>query len=513
MKDGVLTFDVGTTGLKSSFFDESGAEVAVVVEPYPTSFPRPGWAEQDACEYWRAAAAACRRLFSSPGIDPGSVAAIGLSGHMNGCLPVGRDGEPLRPELIHSDTRGTAQARKALERLPLRDFYALTGNRLDARFSLPKMLWVMDEEPEIYSATAYFLNSKDYLRSKLTGEVGLTDLSDASLTCCLDLGAKAWSREIAEATGLDLSKLPRTAPGEAIAGSLSREAAASLGLREGLPVGVGGGDAACATRGACSKEISGAYIALGSSAWTSTLSETPCLDPMMRVQNFFDLDGRRCNICGTAQNASVAADWALRTLGEAGADFARLEAAAASSPPGSRGLLFLPYLMGERTPHWNADARGAFLGLSLGTKKEDMLRSVLEGVAFTLGDLLAVQRELGFAISSLALLGGGARSGLWSRIICDALDLPLVLHPSPLSATSLGAAMAAGQAVGLYRPGFVPAAADGGRRLEPEPEAAARYASLRKLFDEAYAKVEPTCEALSVRARAESEDEAGRPRV
>lgn len=445
--DAILTFDLGTTGLKCCLFDEHGLEVASATQAYPTLFPRAGWAEQNPEDYWTAAVAACRTLFSEPSTASYRVRAIGLSGHMNGCLPVDRAGNPVHPEILHSDGRSEAQCAQILSRISMQEFYALTGNRVDTHLSLPKILWIRDQRPEVYAKTAAFLNAKDYLRFKLCGVTGQTDYSDASLTCALDIRAGVWAEGLLSTLGLDRRKFPELRASVEIAGTLTREAAAALVLPQGTPVSMGGGDAACVTRGAGVSGQDEAYVNVGSSAWVSLLHDGPLLDPGMRLQNFFDLDGMAYNVCGTVQNASSAVDWALQTLGKT---WAELERMVPTSPVGASGVFFLPYLMGERTPHWDTQVRGSFLGLSQSHTTADLLRAVLEGVAFSLRSVCEVYADLGIPFSGLVLTGGAARSAAWRQILGDVLGLPLKLHPTPLGATGLGAALAAGCGVGLF---------------------------------------------------------------
>lgn len=500
----ILVYDVGTTGLKCAAFDASGGEVDATVAPYRTYYPRPGWAEQDPEDYRAAAIAATRALEARGAVDLGSVAVIGLSGHMNGCLPVDSSGAPLGRELIHSDSRSWRERESVLEIIDQDEFIERTGNRVDEHLSLPKILWIRRQEPERYRDAAFFLNAKDYLRSTLTGVLGETDYSDASLTCGMDIRARRWDRELLRELGLDPLKFPLLRGSAEVTGSLSATAAAALGLKAGTPVVTGGGDAACATRGAGIRDAAAAYACVGSSAWISTLLPRPAPDP--RMQNFFDLDGVRCNLCGTVQSAGIAVDWALGLVSglrkEGGAqkkvDFAAVEEAVGAVPAGADGVLFVPYLMGERTPYWDADARGAFIGFSLYHDRNTLLRSVYEGVAFALRDVLEVYRDLGLGVAELTLLGGGAASPLWRGIMRDTWNLPLRPHAAPLSATSLGAAMAAGVGVGMFRD--LDEATELVRREEPIAASAPRaavYGELYGIYREVYGTIKPIYEKLA----------------
>jgi xylulokinase len=453
MRRSILVYDIGTTSVKSAIFDETGALRASVSSAYNTAYPRPGWAEQDPDEFWRAAVRGTAELLNLPEAEGVSIEVIGLSGHMNGCLPVDAGGRPVHPELIHSDSRSAAQCAR-IKKLFAGDYlYRAAGNRLDEHLSLPKMLWLKDEREEAFNRTAFFLNAKDYLRGKLTGDMGITDFSDASLTGVFDLAKRGWAWDIIDGLGLGRQRFPRPIESTGMAGKLSREAASLLSLPAGIPVSAGGGDGSCATRGALLRGGGEAYISLGSSAWASVLADKPVFDPKRRIQNFFDLDGFSCNICGTVQCAGIALDWAFDLLWgkDTRQDYRAVEDELEELPPGSGGILFLPYLMGERTPHWDAAARGLFIGLSLSSGRNAVLRSVYEGVAFALKDIIAVYDDLGLPVDSLTLLGGGVRSAFWQKMIRDIIGKPMKAHPFPSHAISLGAALAAGVSVGIWR--------------------------------------------------------------
>jgi xylulokinase len=263
-----------------------------------------------------------------------------------------------------------------------------------------------------------------------------------------------WDTELLESLELPRRLFPLPKASTELDGTLSRESAVLLGLTEGIPVSVGGGDAACATRGAGVLGTRQAYGAIGSSAWISTLSEAPVPDNRMRMQHFLDLEGRLYNVCGTVQSAGIALDWIRHLLGETPSgtseSYGVSEELLRTIPIGSSGVLFIPYLMGERTPYWDASARGAYIGLSLSTDKKTLLRATYEGVAFALRDCMKVYGELGIDIRSFTLLGGGVRSPFWQEIIGETLGIPLYRHPYPTQATALGAALAAGVAVGLW---------------------------------------------------------------
>ncbi len=507
--DRILVFDIGTTSLKSAVFDASAQEAGSVSVSYETSYPAPGRAEQDPGMFWSAAVQGVRLLKEKGCLEGGELAAIGLAGHMNGCLPVDAEGQPTHPELIHSDSRSDAQCGEILSRISAEELYRRTGNRPAAHLSLPKMLWIKHHEPEAYKRTAWFLNSKDYLRCCLTGVLGETDFSDGSLTGALLLEQKDWDRELLKEIGLDPGKFPSLQRSTETAGTLCRRAAGVLELPQGIPVSYGGGDAACATRGAGVCDSSKAYASIGSSAWVSTLTKDPVLDEHMRMQHFFDLDGRRFNVCGTVQSAGIAVDWVLGVCADgrrlSGREYREIEASLAEIPPGSEGIVFLPYLMGERTPHWDAQARGAFVGFSLFHGRNELIRSVYEGVAFALRDCIEIYAQLDIPISEITLLGGGIRSRLWQEIICNVMNIPMGLHRMPTHAASLGAAMAAGTAAGIWKDLDAASAVSlADEHIEPNSEASRVYRNLYRTYSGMYERLQPVySELAALRAKEE----------
>ena len=453
MGDLILTYDIGTTGNKCTIFDTAGKTLASVTVAYGTEYPRPGWSQQNAEDYWSSVVRGTNELVREYPELSSDVCCIGLSGHMNGMLPVDRAGNALIPEIIHSDNRSAGHCDLIRREIGDDEFFEITGNRIDSHLSLPKMLWFRDNHRSLYKKTAWFLQSKDYIAGRLTGCFGKTDLSDASLTCVLDLRNKCWSDRILTACSLDGDKMPELLSSHDRVGVLTAEVSGLLGLTQGIPVFAGGGDASCSARGAGVSDYSTAQNYIGSSSWISVLSAQPLIDSRRRIQNFYDIDGKSMNICGTVQSAGIALDWMMKELtGYSGQmpSYREVEVAADTSPPGSSGVFFIPYLMGERTPHWNPALKGGFVGLSLIHRREDMIRAVFEGVALALRDVLEVFKENGLSVQELALSGGGAMSPFWNRMMSSIYGRPVKIPSSPKQATSLGAAIAAAVGAGLF---------------------------------------------------------------
>jgi len=501
----ILAHDLGTTGGKASLFDEQGQPLASAFVSYETAYPRPGWAEQDAADWWRAVRTSTRELLGESGISPGSIAVVSFSGMMNGALAVDGAGKPLRPAIIWADQRATAEAEFLAERCGFEQVYRRTGHRPGASYTAAKILWMQRIQPELYWRTRYFLQAKDYAAYKLCG-AWATDYSDASSTNLFDLDRREWALDMVEAVGLDLNKLPPALPSSTVIGKVTAQAARETGLLAGTPVVIGGGDGGCATVGAGSVRPGDAYNYIGSSSWIAVTAEHPLVDPQMRTFTFAHLDPQLCFPTGTMQCAGGSFDWLERLLRgpeplkeQNGEDrlYDELSAAAARVEPGAGGLLFLPYLIGERSPHWNPLARGAFVGLTMSHDRAHMARAVLEGVAFNLKMILDAFLEQGAEIEAMRLIGGGARGAPWRQILADVYGLP-ILRPALLTeATALGAAIAGGVGVGLF-PDFSVA-----HRLVrvyeaevPDPAAQTRYAQIYSLFQEAYRSLEPTFERL-----------------
>jgi len=489
----ILAHDLGTTGNKATLFDANGQVVATAFEAYDTAYPHPGWAEQEAEDWWRAVRDSTRELLTTSQAAPGDIAAVSFSGMMNGALAVDNTGMPLRPAIIWADQRATAEAELLAQHCGMDQVYRRTGHRAGASYTAAKMLWIQRHQPELYARTHQFLQAKDYLAHKLSG-VFATDYSDASSTNLFDLERRDWAGDIIEAVGLDPAKLPPALPSTTVIGQVIPEAAAETGLLPGTPVVIGGGDGACATVGAGSVRPGDAYNYIGSSSWIAVTAQHPLYDPQMRTFTFAHLDPGLYFPTGTMQSAGGAYDWLERLL--RGEDETRLydelNTAAASVEPGARGLLFLPYLIGERSPHWNPLARGVFVGLTMSHGRAEMARAVLEGVAFNLKMILDAFLEQGAEIQAMRLIGGGARSPLWRQILADVYGLP-ILRPALLAeATSLGAAIAGGVGVGLF-PDFSVAHqfVQVEKAEQPDPTHHQRYATLYHLFQQTYVALEP----------------------
>lgn len=444
----ILAIDIGTSAVKASFFDEDLNIIDSSSVEYPTYFPAIGEAEQDAQNWWKAACRAVKVISARQAALIPQIAAIGLSGHMLGLLPVDKDGKALMHSMIHSDCRAAAEAQLLAEQFGVEQIYKWTGNVLSPASSLAKALWLKNAHPEVYENTFAFLQSKDYLVMKLTGGVFSADYSDASHGLLLHLETMEYLTDLFREVGLDASKFPVLHKSHDIVGCLCADAAEQMGLPEGIPVSAGGGDGACANVGAGLSQKGDIYCSLGTTAWIAFNSKKQFCDDKRRVFNIVSLDGESFGVFGTMQAAGRSVSWVQNIFGLASPH--ELDERAATVPAGSDGLIYLPYIEGERSPIFDSEARGVFFGMHVSHNTNNFLRATLEGVAFALDSILEVSRN-NVTSPVLRIIGGGAKSAFWKQIIADICERDVADLTVPAAAvTSLGAAVAAGVGVGIF---------------------------------------------------------------
>ena len=443
-----LGIDVSTTATKALLIDGEGRPAGTASSAYDLSTPRPLWAEQDPESWWRAARNSIRQVLAETGVDPAAVAAVGLTGQMHGLVLLDADHRVLRPAILWNDQRSAAECDLMRERLGLQELVRLTGNDAFPGFTAPKLLWVRRHEPEIYARVRHVLLPKDYLRLRLTGACA-SDLAGAGGTLLLDLAARRWSREVLAAFDIPAGWLPPTHEGTEITGRVSADAAELTGLAAGTPVVGGGGDQAAQAVGVGAVRPGVVALTLGTSGVVFASSDRPLVDPEGRLHAFPHAVPGLWHVMGVMLSAAGSLRW-YRDVAAPGIGFSELVEEAADVPPGCEGLTFLPYLSGERTPHADPEARGAFLGLTLAHGRGHLTRAVLEGVAFGLRDNLALMERVGLGeVGELRLSGGGARSALWRQILADVLGLELVTVRASEGA-AFGAALLAGVAGGAW---------------------------------------------------------------
>jgi len=496
----VLAHDLGTTGNKATLYDAEGRLVGRAFHGYATAFPHPRWAEQDPEDWWQAVCGSTRRLLQETRIPPKEIGCIAFSGQMMGCVPLDRQGRPLRRAIIWADQRALEQTRWLAERIGPEEIYRITGHRLSPSYSLEKILWLRDHEPDVFRETHKFVHAKDAMVARLTGAF-VTDPSDASGMNLFDLDRWTWSSAILDAAELPPERLPSVQPSAQVVGHVTPQVAPEVGVAPGTPVVIGGGDGACASAGAGAVAEGMTYNYVGSSAWIGLASSTPLRDPEQRTFTFCHVVPGMFLPMGTMQAAGASYQWARDHLCplevEAGerlqiSPYELMNLEAERVPPGAGQLLFLPYLMGERSPWWNPRARGAFVGLTIRHTRAELIRAVLEGITLNLRLILDTLRSQQAAIQAMRVIGGGGASRLWNQLMADIYGLPVQRLAVLEEATSMGAALVGGVAVGLY-PGFEMAEQMNPvvHTLQPDPEARACYEQLYPLFQAAYQALEP----------------------
>ncbi len=499
----VIAYDLGTTGNKATLYSVAGELKASSFCDYRTFHPGPNQVEQDPEEWWLSIKKTTSELLARAGVAVDDIKAISFSGQMMGTVPVDRNGNALRRAIIWADQRSVEQSAR-LEKLGNDAVYRLTGSRITPTYSGPKIAWIKDNEREIYDKAFKFLIAKDYIVSRFTGEFG-TEPSDASMTLLFDIKKWSWSEDLAEALQLDMKKFPDVFPSTSVVSTILPAVAAELGLSEKTLVVRGGGDGACACLGAGVVSEDEAYLYLGSSSWISTCSREPLFDRESRTFNFaYPIEGFCCPT-GTMQAGGASYHWAKdalckmeeekgRSLGLSA--FTLMDDLIDATEPGSGNLIFLPYILGERSPRWNINARGAFIGLSSTHRKSDMLRSVLEGVGFNLKIILDILESNG-KFNKIRLIGGGAKGRNWKQIIADIFDRTVTIPEYLEEATSMGAAIigavGAGEMVLQEASKFVKDV----QVITPRREAHERYERVFEVFEKSYQSLLEVYEDLS----------------
>ncbi len=493
----LIAHDLGTSGNKATLISNTGEMLSSVTVPYGADWGADGKAEQNPHDWWNALCQATRDLIAQAEVDANEIEAVSFSGQMMGMVPLDGQGEPIRPAIIWADTRSTAQCDRVLETISMDQAYKITGHRLNCTYSLTKIMWLRDHEPDAFAAMKKFCLAKDYVAYKLTGVLA-TDPSDASSTNAYDQHAKTWSEEIIQAADLDLSLFPDIAESTDVIGTVTAEAAAATGLAEGTKVVMGGGDGPLAALGAGIIDAeSGAYCYLGSSSWVSVASDKPLLDPEMRSMTFNHVIPGMFVPTATMQAGGASASWAVEVLG-GGASYDDIFEAASEVEAATQGLFFLPHLIGERSPYWNPLARGVFAGLHIEHKQPHMVRAVLEGVAFNLLTGLRAFTDAGWSIDHIDAIGGLAKSSLMMKLMADIWDLPVAARNIVDEANAIGAAVVAGVGAGVFEDfSIAQRLSQRSADVEPDPARVQAYRRPYDLFLDAYRKIEPWFDSIA----------------
>lgn len=487
----VIGIDTSTTATKAVLIDEAGAVAGIGVAEYGYDIPRPLWSEQRPELWWDATVTAVRSVLGSTGVSGRDVAAIGLTGQMHGLVLLDASDAVLRPAILWNDQR-TGEACDEIRRtLGPERLIAITGNDALPGFTAPKLVWVRDHEPDIWSRVAHVLLPKDYVRLRLTG-VHALDKADGAGTLLFDLRARDWSPVMLDALGIDPAWMPPTFEGPEVTGTVTSEAAAATGLSAGTPVVAGGGDQSANAVGVGAVSVGTVALSLGTSGVVFASTDSPLTDPAGQVHAFCHAVPGRWHLMTVMLSAAGSLRWFRDALAP-GVEFGDLVNAAAAVPAGSDGLLFLPYLTGERSPHPDPLARGAFVGLTVTHDRTHLTRAVLEGVAFGLRDGLDQMIGAGMpAPAQVRASGGGTASPLWRQILADVLGAELATV-----STTEGAAYGAGL-LGAVGAGWFPtveaataSAVTVTPMASPGPDAP-RYAELHERYRELYPALAPT---------------------
>ncbi|NLY89929.1 MAG: xylulokinase [Firmicutes bacterium] len=506
----IIVHDLGTTANKACLFDESCSLVASVLLPYPTYFPTAEEAVQRPEEWWRTVCASTKELLNKAGIMQEEISVIGFSGHSPSMVPVDDRGRVLLDKVpIYSDMRASEQVKNVIERIGgYKEFYGITGaGQLPEQYSLFKMVWFMENHPDKYKNTYKFLNTVDYLVHRLTGRF-CTDYSQAGNVGALEIRSRVWSDRILQAAGIEESLLPEVVGSAEVVGEISSEASRDIGLPPGTPVVIGGGDVACAAAGAGAIREGTFYVSLGSAAWMGVFSEKPGFDVATRLVNFCHLLPGSYALHYFMTGAGICYQWVRDNIyqreetGGAHAnlgDYEMMDKAAEPVGPGAGKLLFLPYMRGI----WAGEgccpnARGVLFGLNLANKRADIYRAAMEGIGFGLREIMEYFTHLGYEADEIRVIGGGTKSSLWRQIIADICGKKVLRPRLMQEAGALGAAVAAGIGVGLFKDFGV---LDDLIKIEsislPNQEKHAIYCQYYELFLEIKEKVLPIFDKLA----------------
>ena len=492
----ILGIDVSTTGAKALLVDHDGKVVSSATTPLSLSTPHPLWSEQDPREWWTATINSITQALATANASGDDVAAIGLTGQMHGLVLLDDKGEVLRPAILWNDQRFGAECDEIRTRVTRTKLVQITGNDALTGFTAPKILWVETHEPEIYRRTRHVLLPKDYIRYKLTGTFAM-DKADGSGTMLFDLQKRTWSSEILSALNISPDWLPQTFEGHETTGEVTREAAALTGLRPGTPVVAGGGDQSAGAVGTGVVRPGMIAVTLGTSGVVFAATESALIEPEGRLHAFCHAVAGRWHLMGVMLSAAGSLQWYRDKLA-CDLSFAELVDEAARVPAGSEGLIFLPYLSGERTPHPDPFARGAWIGLTTRHAQAHLTRSILEGVAFGIKDMFCLMRDAGLgSIDEVRVSGGGAKSLLWRQILADTLAAELVTVNTTEGA-AFGAALLAGVGAGVW-PDVDAACAQTiavNDRVVPNNKTSEIYKSMYEQYRRLYPLLKPVFHAL-----------------
>lgn len=484
-----LGIDVGTSGSRAVLIDGSGKVAFSATEPHaPFDSPHTGWAEQDPDDWWRASSEAIRAVIAESGAKSSAIKGVSFSGQMHGAVLLDQSDRPVGPAIIWCDQRTVEECREITELVGARRLIELVSNPALPNFTLPKLLWTRKHQPDDWARVRSVMLPKDYVRLKLTG-VRATDMADGSGTLMLDVAHRAWSEEILKLTDIDPALLPELVESPAITGSVTKEASAATGLAAGTPVVGGAGDNAAGAIGMGIVLPGDVSVTIGTSGVVFAVTSEPTIDPEGRIHTLCHAIPKTWHVTGVTQSAGLSFQWFRNNFAK-DLGYDELTLAAESVPPGADGLLWTPYLMGERTPHMDPEARASLIGLTARHTTAHVTRAILEGVAFSLRDCIEVFRSRGIPIGRIRLGGGGARSELWRQIQADVYGHQVEIIDADEGA-AFGAALLA--AVGTGHWNTVPEACEESIRvaeaIDPVEDSQEVMEDRYRRFDKIYAAV------------------------
>ncbi len=502
----LIGIDIGTTGVKTILINQKGAVVAKSIKEYPLQTPKPGWAEQNPEDWWQATVASLKEILTK--INPADIAGIGLSGQMHGSVFLDKNNRVLRPCILWCDQRTTKQCEDITAKIGAKKLIKLVANPALTGFTAGKVLWVRDNEPALYKKIRRILLPKDYIRFRLTNTFA-TEVSDASGTLFLDVKNRGWSKELLKKLDIPLEWLPACSESSEITGEITGAVAKLTGLKAGMPVVGGGGDQAAQAVGTGIVKMGIISITIGTSGVVFAFSDKPLYDPRGRLHTFCHAVPGKWHVMGVMLAAGGSLQWFRNNLGQEEITLAKKRAVdpyeilinnTKSIPPGSEGLVFLPYLCGERTPHADPDARGVFFGLTLKHTKAHLTRSVLEGVCFGLRDSLEIIKDMGILINEVRVSGGGARSKIWLQILADVINYEIITV-EPAEGAAYGVALLAGVGTGVYQDIYQACrkSIKITSRLKPNPENVKIYNQRYRVFKSLYVSLKDKFKLGSLR--------------
>lgn len=479
----ILAHDLGTSGDKATLFDGLGRFIDSQTITYPVLHPERTHAEQRPADWWDAFCASTRSLLErNPGIQ---IDAVSSTGQMMGCLALDVHGDPIGNSIIWADSRAIRETELLSEQLTIPRWFYITGQPPSASYTLPKIMWMRGNKPEWFQRASVFVQAKDYISYRLTGSLH-TDPTDADYTLAYDIKSKCWSEDILKVAGLNRELFPEVVPCETIIGVVTQEASRQCGIKAGTPVIAGAGDGSAAHIGAACIREGDAYVSLGSSTWIAAQTRYAVYDTLYRMQTEPHVLQDSFLYIGTMQTGGMAYEWAREALSQNKPDYDEMNSFVEESSPGAAGLIFLPYLMGERSPWYDLEANAAFLGIRQGIKQGDFYRAVLEGVGMNLRillDLIEKQQK----INEIVAIGGGTSSKIWQQILADIFQKTLCIPENTKEGTSLGCAVIAGVGTGIFSDYTVTKQMIGNcEYVFPRKEMNELYRKKQQIFEDAY---------------------------